>query len=85
MAALDRLAHLACLVGVVDAHRVGVGAEIENLVPGDLFEHGLTQVHAAVVEGHRDLHRTSTRAILPSSNVKRIGNVRPSDCTIAIA
>ena len=73
------------LVGVVDPHRVGVGAEVEHLVPGDRFEHGVTQVNAAVVEGDRDLHRTSTRAILPSSNVKRIGSVRPSASTIAIA
>jgi hypothetical protein len=35
-------------------------------------------VGAAVVERGRDLHRTSTRAIFPSSNVNRIGSVRPS-------
>ena len=49
------------------------------------FEHRVTQMDAAVVECHRDLHRTSTLAILPSSNVNLIGSVRPSACTIATA
>src|SRR3954470_10667873 len=31
--ALDRLAELACLVGVVDADGVGVGAEVDHLMP----------------------------------------------------
>ena len=76
-ALLDRLADLARLVRVVDAHGVGVGAEVDHLVPGERLEHGFAQVDAAVVERDRDLHRTSTRAILPSSNVKRIGQRAP--------
>ena len=82
VAALDRLADLARLVGVVDPHRVGVGAEVDHVVPGERLEHRVAQVDAAVVERDRDLHRTSTRAILPSSNVKRSGSIRPSACTM---
>ena len=74
LAALDRLADLARLVGVVDPDRVGVGAEVDHLVPDKRLEHRVAQVHAAVVERDGDLHRTSTRAILPSSKVKRIGS-----------
>ena len=65
LAALNRLADLARLVGVVDPHRVGVGAEVDHLVPGERLEHRVAQVHAAVVERDRDLHRTSTRRSCP--------------------
>src|SRR5438105_5004340 len=85
VAALDRLADLARLVGIVDPNCVGVRPEVDHLVAGEHVEDSLTQVDAAVVEGHRDVHSTSTRAMRPSSNVKRSGNVRPSACTIATA
>ena len=49
------------------------------------IEHGLTQMDAAVVECHRQFHRTSTRAILPSSKVNLIPRTRPSARTRAIA
>src|SRR5471030_536396 len=62
VAALDRLAHLASLVGIVDAHRIGVGAEVENVVPGERLEHGVPQVDATMVEGGRDLHATRSRS-----------------------
>jgi hypothetical protein len=32
VAALDRLADLPRLVGIVDPHRIGVGAEVDHLV-----------------------------------------------------
>ena len=85
VAALNRLADLARLVGIVDANRIGVRAEVDHLVIRQDFEHRVTQVDAAVVERHRDLHRTSTLAMRPSSNVNRSGSVRPSACTIATA
>src|SRR5215217_7332757 len=81
----DHLAELAGLVGVVAAERGGVGSEVADLVPRERIEHRPPEMDAAVVERHRDLHRTSTRAIFPSSNVKRIGRIRPSARTRAIA
>src|SRR3954462_11457668 len=85
VAALDRLADLAGLVGVVDPHRVGVGAQVDHVVVRERLHYRVAQMNAAVVERHRHLHRTSTRAIFPSSKVNRRGSVRPSACTIAIA
>ena len=63
--ALDRLAELARLVRIVDPDRVGVGAEVDDLVPDERLEHRVAQVHAAMVESDGELHRTSTRAICP--------------------
>ena len=53
---LDRLAELARLVGVVDPHRVGVGAEVDHLVRDERLEDRVAQMHAAVVERDRDVH-----------------------------
>src|SRR3954451_22838780 len=92
--ALDRLTDLARLLRVVEPHRVRVRAEIDHLVTLEHLEHCISQVHSPVVESDGDLHdplrpayghSTSTRAILPSSKVKRIGNVLPSAWTIASA
>src|SRR5579862_3994400 len=85
-ALLNRLTELLRLVRIVDPDRVGVGAEVDHLVTRQRLEHGFTQVNAAMIEGDCELHRTSTRAILPSSNVKRTGRTRPSSTsTRAIA
>ena len=58
----DRVADLARLVRVVDARLGRVGAEVERLVAeaDDLLEDPLAQLHAAVVEGERDLHALVT-------------------------
>src|SRR3954451_2229832 len=50
----DRLAHLARLVRIVDPDRIRIGAEIDRLVAerGERFEHGVTEMDAAMVEGH---------------------------------
>ena len=52
------LAELARLVGVVDARRRGVRAEVEHLVPerGQLGEQPLAELHASVIERDDDLH-----------------------------
>ena len=55
-AVADRVADLARLVGVVDAHRVRVGAEIDDVVRLERLQNRLAQMDAAVVEGDRDLH-----------------------------
>jgi hypothetical protein len=59
VAAADRLAHLARLVRVVDPRLGRVGAEIDRVVSQllELGQHALPQLHAAVVEGNRDLHQ----------------------------
>ena len=59
LAGQDRLAELARLVRVVDPDGVGVGAEVDGLVaePVELLENPLAELHPAVVERDRDLHR----------------------------
>src|SRR5262245_35855901 len=54
----DGLADLPRLVGIVDAGRRGVGAEIQRVVTerGQLGEQPLTELHAPVVERDGDLH-----------------------------
>src|SRR5579885_635130 len=73
LAALDRLADLARLVGIVDAHRVGVRAEVEDVVAGKRLEHRLAQMDAAVVERDRDLHATrSSSAVARATTLSRL-------------
>ena len=57
-AALDRLAHLAGEVGVVDAYGVGVDAEVDDVVAGglDRRDDRVAKLDAPVVERDRDLH-----------------------------
>src|SRR3954451_12118465 len=59
VAAPDRLADLARLVGIVDPRLRAVGAEIDALVAQccELREDAFPQLHSAVVEGDRDLHQ----------------------------
>src|SRR5438132_2053 len=61
-AALDRLAELTSLVRVVDPHRIGIGPEVDDLVPSGRkrLEHLLAQVHAAVVKRNANDHETVT-------------------------
>ena len=58
LSALDRRAELGRLVGVVDPHRVGVGAEVDDLVSllAQRLEHRLPQMDASMVERHRHFH-----------------------------
>ncbi len=55
---LDGRAELGRLVGVVDPHRVGVGAEVYDLVPllAERLENPVPQVDSPVVERDSDLH-----------------------------
>ena len=69
---LDRLADLARLVRVVDPHRVGVGAEVDHVVPVERLEDRLAQVHAAVVERDRDLHTRSSSAVARATTLSRL-------------
>ncbi len=50
----------ARLVGIVDAHRVGVGAEVDGLVPllASVSRIALAELDATVVERHCDFHAT---------------------------
>ena len=84
LAAADRHAELERLVGVVDANRVGVGAEVDDDVAGSLdrLEHGLAQLHAAVVEGRGDLHRSALAPSRASRAVATASAVSPSSAKI---
>ena len=59
LAALDLLADLARLVGVVDANVGAVGAEIDHVVARESLLDRVAEVDAAVVEGDGDLHAPS--------------------------
>ena len=70
---LNRLADLTRLVGVVDAHRVGVRAEVDHLVPVERLEHRFAQVHAAMVERDSDLQETRSRsAVARATTLSRL-------------
>ena len=58
LSVLDRGAELGRLHGVVDPHRVGVGAEVDDLVPllAQRLEDRLAEVDSPVVERHSDFH-----------------------------
>ena len=58
LAVLDRGAELGGLVRVVDPDRVGVGAEVDDLVTllAQRFEDLVPEMDAAMVEGNGDVH-----------------------------
>ena len=58
LSVLDGGAERGRLLRVVDAHRVGVGTEVDHLVSllAQRLENRLPQEHAPVVERHGDLH-----------------------------
>ena len=71
-AVLQRLAELACLVGIVDAHLVRVRAEIDHVVRGERVENRVAQVHTAVVEGGRDFHTRSSSAVARATTLSTL-------------
>ena len=77
VAGLDRLAQLARLVRVVDPPRVGVRAQVDVSCPSaaELLEHALAQLHAPVVERHRDVH--ATRSSRAAARVATFSGVKP--------
>src|ERR1044072_8124398 len=62
LAGADRVPDLPGLVRAVDPRLGAVGAEVDRLVPksGELLQHPLAQLDAAMVERDRDTHRTVT-------------------------
>ncbi len=60
LAVLDRGAELGGLDGIVDPHRVGVGAEVHDLVSGTAqrLEELVPEMDASVVERHGNFHAT---------------------------
>ena len=75
VAAEDRLSDLAGLVGIVDSHRVRIRAEIDDVVPGERLEDGLSKMDAAVVEGDRDFHSWTVprMASMDASELRELG------------
>ena len=87
LAAQDRLTDSARPLGVVDAHGVGVDAEVDRSVPGvrDRAEHRVPQLHPPVVEAAatsslRDPRRRHqpTRARSASASAATRAGVKPS-------
>src|SRR5438552_4864868 len=70
------LADLARLVRVVDADRVRVGAEVDDLVVGERLEHGGAQLDAAMVESHGHSHETRSSSAVARATT--LSTLKPS-------
>src|SRR5438067_7285437 len=73
VALTDRLADLACLVGVVDPDLGGLDPEVQDVVPErvELGENRVAQPHAAVIERDCNPHRTVTLPLMEGPTLWR--------------
>src|SRR5205823_1292200 len=74
----DRLADLASLVGIVDPHGVGVGAEVDDLVAvrAQRLEDCIAKMDSAMIEGDGDVHDTRSRSA--SARATTLSAVKPN-------